>query len=858
MIPVLYEKTEREFTTNGICRLVDCIRCEATEERNGVFEVEFEYPVNGRYFDEITIGRIIYVAHDETNVPQPFDIYKYSATIDGVVTFNASHISYRLGLSVLQPFTASTIVDAFDKIPENVLNGTSFTFWTDKSVTADFEVIYPKNVRETLSGSEGSILDVYGTGEYEFDKWQVKLYLNRGTDTDVQIRYGKNLSDITAEKDDSGTYNAVIPYWHSAETGTTVIASDIIFADGTNSIVEIWTEENDTTITDENREEIEFDCLQLLCSVMDLSGDFTEQPTEEELYNAALAKFTENQPWIASENIDVNFVQLWQTEEYASVAPLQRLFLCDTALVLYADANVIVRKKVIKVVYDALKERYSSMELGTPQATLGESIRNATQTTVMQSATVMMNDAINRASQLITGGLGGYVVINMINDRPAEILVLDNPDIASAVNVLRINQNGIGFSSTGYNGTYGTAWTLDGAFNADYITTGSLSANRIYGGLLQAINGNSSWNLDTGEFVNEGSLSRVSFNGGQVYIYRVGNGGREFAGQIRTTYVTSDDLVGLTISGAEGGFSALSVYTSANHAENVFIANDGEYDGYTERAIISPDCRMASNLYLNGKAYFHTTLSNTLQETMRIEGVTSGFYGSNIPGSALSLRNGFLTIRALNSNSQYERLVSIQGNRNYGSFGYIHFHQAVEFGEAVIRGSLSAQDGYAYGNMAICATQLQVGRIQSIEVIAPATYGMRVLYGIYCDSVVSCDSLTQRSDERLKDFEEWDERYDHILDDIEPKIFSWKKDEKKRKHIGYSAQEVQKVIADLGIDDCGIVNDEDTYLSLTYNDLNLLMLHKQKKKIEALESRIDALERTVEELCRYMNSPQQI
>lgn len=855
MIPVLYEKTERNFTSNGICRLVDCIRCEVTEERNGVFEVEFEYPVNGRYFDEITIGRIIYVAHDETNVPQPFDIYKYSATIDGIVTFYASHISYRLGQSVLQPFTASTIVDAFEKIPENTLNGSTFSYWTDKSVTADFSVIYPKNVRETLSGSEGSILDVYGTGEYEFDKWQVKLYLNRGTDTNVQIRYGKNLSDITAEKDDSGTYNAVIPYWHSAETGTTVIASDIIFADGTNSIVEAWTEENDTTITDENREEIEFDCLQLLCSVMDLSMDFTEQPTEEELYNAALAKFTENQPWIASENIDVNFVQLWQTEEYASVAPLQRLFLCDTALVLYADANVVVRKKVIKVVYDALKERYSSMELGTPQATLGESIRNATQTTVMQSATVMMNDAINRASQLITGGLGGYVVINMINDRPAEILVLDNPDIASAVNVLRINQNGIGFSSTGYNGTYGTAWTLDGTFNADYITTGTLSANRIYGGLLQAINGNSYWNLDSGSFANEGTQTKVVLNGGQIYFYYTEDGETP-VGQIRTT--SASGILGVSVCGAEGSYSALSVYTSNSITQPVFIANDGEYSGYTEKAIIGATCRMTAGLYLNGTAHFHTTLNDTLQETMRMEGVTSGFYGDNIPGSALSLRNGFLTIRALNSNSNYERLVSIQGNRNYGSFGYIHFHREVEFGEAMVFGSSSAQSGYTYGNMMICATQLQVGRSPSISVITPATYGMRVYYGIYCDSSISCDSLTQRSDERLKDFEEWDERYDHILDDIEPKIFSWKKDEKKRKHIGYSAQEVQKVIADLGIDDCGIVNDEDTYLSLTYNDLNLLMLHKQKKKIEALESRIDALERTVEELCRYMNSHQQI
>lgn len=76
MIPVLYDKGEEFFTSNGICRLVDCISCEVTEERNGIFEVEFQYPVNGLHFDEIRLERIIYVTHDETKTPQPFDIYK--------------------------------------------------------------------------------------------------------------------------------------------------------------------------------------------------------------------------------------------------------------------------------------------------------------------------------------------------------------------------------------------------------------------------------------------------------------------------------------------------------------------------------------------------------------------------------------------------------------------------------------------------------------------------------------------------------------------------------------------------------------------------------------------------------------
>ncbi|MDO4527437.1 MAG: hypothetical protein Q4C03_01470, partial [bacterium] len=77
MIPILYEASEREFTSNGLGRLRDCTRCEVTEERNGVYECEFDFPVDGNHFDLIIPGRIILVTHDDTGDTQPFDIYAY-------------------------------------------------------------------------------------------------------------------------------------------------------------------------------------------------------------------------------------------------------------------------------------------------------------------------------------------------------------------------------------------------------------------------------------------------------------------------------------------------------------------------------------------------------------------------------------------------------------------------------------------------------------------------------------------------------------------------------------------------------------------------------------------------------------
>ena len=852
MIPILYDKYETEFETNGICRLIDCITCEATEERNGIYEVEFKYPVDGRHFDEIEIGRIIFASHDETGYPQPFDIYKRSAEIDGIVTFNASHVSYRLGSTILQPFTASTCIEAITKIPDNALDGTRFSFWTDKSVTANFKLQFPQNIRATLSGTTGSILDVYGTGEYEFDKWLVKLYLSRGNDTDITLRYGKNLVDITAESDDSGTYNAAIAYWHSSETGESVIVPTTFVAEGTESKVEQWTDESGTGLTDENGVAIEFDALQLSTYTIDLTEEFIEKPTVSQVETLARKKFASARPWEPDENISVDFIQLWQTEEYANVAPLERLKLCDTALIWYPEAGVTVRKKIVKVVYDALAERYLSMELGTPQATLSETIKGATQLATMTAATSMMQQAVGQATQKIIGGLGGYVVINMIGDRPAEILVLDTPDIASAVNVIRINNAGIGFSQDGYNGTYRTAWTIDGQFNADFITTGTLSANRIYGGIIHALNGGSAWNLETGAFLNVGRDSNVEITGGQFFIRGKTSDESYIGGDIRTVY-DNESLTtgGVALVGLENSYCALDYYTDEGKAHTCFVANGGTYKGYSEDCIIADEARFTDAVHFNASIHFdYPDKSNNRVDMLYIRRALDYW---SFMGVCAYLKSGF-SIVAERSNGVLERVVSINASSTSAAFGHVHFSKNVEFGESEFF-CAAAQSGYDHSHLKLATRQFIIDTDGSHNMMDSTTYGLRVIKGIYTDDKISCTTVTQRSDERLKNFIDWDERYDGLIDAMEPQLYTWKEGTDKSVHVGLSAQKLKKAIEDAGITDSGMVT-EDEYLSIAYTEIPLLMMRKIKKQqetIETLEARIEALERKLEGLCGYMN-----
>lgn len=470
MIPILYEKNETAFTSNGLARLIDCSEAKVTEERNGQYECQFTYPITGRHFEEIQRGRIIGCTHDEQGDIQPFIIYHNTEPIEGQVTFYAHHISYRLNKIAVKPYTAQSCPIALQKILSESINENPFTFWTDKSTVGEQKVEIPKNARNILGGEEGSILDVYGGGEYEFDKFSVKLYARRGTDTDVQIRYGKNLSEFNNDTNETDVYNAIIPYWFGNDSNT---ESTILVA-----LPEWIISSSESVYTD------------LTYAVpLDMTSEFQEKPSIADLRVAATAWLASSDAWLPAQTIKISFVQLWQTEEYADVAPLERVRLCDTVEVIHPRYNLSARVKVVKVVYDVLLDRYESMELGEPSATLGATIAKSmdavTRAEMRKSNADMqgaMQQAIDAATALITGANGGYVVINYnANGKPIEILVTDNEDLEQAVNVWRWNMNGIGYSSTGYNGTYTTAWTIDGAFNADFITTGHLAAALITG-----------------------------------------------------------------------------------------------------------------------------------------------------------------------------------------------------------------------------------------------------------------------------------------------------------------------------------------------------------------------------------------
>jgi hypothetical protein len=213
---------------------------------------------------------------------------------------------------------------------------------------------------------------------------------------------------------------------------------------------------------------------------------------------AANAYMVVNNIGVPKVSIEVSFVQLSQTEEYKDIAPLETVGLCDYVHIYFEKLGVSATAKVVRTEYDTLLDRYNKIELGDAKSTFGDTIINAIQSTSDDKVSFTeLDNAVQRATSLITGNSGGYVrFVYNADGFPEEIVVMDTDSIDTAEKVWRWNKSGLGYSSTGYDGTYALAMTQDGAIVADFITTGTLSANRVRAGQITSVNGTLVIDLD--------------------------------------------------------------------------------------------------------------------------------------------------------------------------------------------------------------------------------------------------------------------------------------------------------------------------------------------------------------------------
>ncbi|EFT93916.1 phage tail spike protein [Enterococcus faecalis] len=458
---ILHDKKNNNWNSLGIGPLQDAINPLSTRERNGIYDMTFQYPVVGKLFHELKVGRWIVADAGPTLIAksQRFEIAQITKPIKGIVTVYCEHYRYKLLRTMVKigsKYSNISAQTALNQLRSQMEPKSDFTFYSDVGTTSSIDFTDPakyKNAQEVLGGVAGSILDNFG-GEYLFNNNQVRLLAKAGTDTNVVIAYGKNLTDINQEESIENTYTSIYG-WAKIGNGDDekVITLPEIYID--SDYVSNYTERR----------------IQMV--------DFSDkEPKDVEALRGMVKSFIKsNNVGIPRVSIKASYVDLASSVSDEQLKSLEVVDLCDWVTVAFNQLNINTTAQIVKTVWNISLDRYESIELGEARTDFAKVIEDSkTDTEDMKDKIDWLEQAQKEASDIIRNPGKGHVLIYPSISDPQELLIIDTLNINTAREVWRWNAGGLGFSKTGYNGTYELAFTKDGSIVADRVNVGTLRA----------------------------------------------------------------------------------------------------------------------------------------------------------------------------------------------------------------------------------------------------------------------------------------------------------------------------------------------------------------------------------------------
>lgn len=350
MIPTLYDKTGN----NKIGDLNDCIECLVEEERNGIFELTMVYPANSSILESIVYDNIIVADANDYLKSQKFRVYNTRKLMANRIEICARHISFDLVHDWVD------VISIENQSCEYALNIIFKNSQFSKHFKGHSDIINAQNFKvnkvtclEAIGGTSGSIIDTYGTGaEILRDNTDIHVLNRRGLDNDVTIEYRKNLTGLEVDEDTTDLVTRIMPY--------------AIYTNSNNEEVEVRGDFiNSPLINNYAHPYVKY---------IDYSEEFEdgEVPTKTKLNDLATKEYTINKIDIPKCNYKIEFIPLSKCAGYEGLE--DHINLCDVVTVKDSRYNIDTQAKVIKVVFDVLRGRYDSMELGEPRTTLGDII----------------------------------------------------------------------------------------------------------------------------------------------------------------------------------------------------------------------------------------------------------------------------------------------------------------------------------------------------------------------------------------------------------------------------------------------------------------------------------------------------
>ncbi|EFM82175.1 peptidase, M23 family [Enterococcus faecalis TX4248] len=514
MIPVIFKPGEKDFTTNGLGRLIDATRCEITEEANGKYELEMDYPAISRFSDYFENGYQIKAKPNDLEEYHIFEIKQtFKDTFTNSIVIYAQSRTYKLGNRQVRLVTVDNRngAEAMRLIEQNMDEPCDIKLYSDIN-TASSTVFEARNVLNCIAGEQGSLLQYWG-GEIKREPFKLSLLRRRGRDNVGTVRYGKDLKGLTIKFDWQSIVTKVLPFaeLQSGADGTSQrIYGDAVKSEYINKYPDVYAQYVQFT---------EDQGVKDSSSLNKVAGKYFTT-----LYPGS------DKPKVS---IELEIEKLTDSEEAKEFAKMRNYNLFDTFTVYHKFYDIDIQTKVTGIVYDALAEKTIKITAGDIQVAFykqqSHDFQEAIKTLTKKD---YMSNFIDYITDLINGVKGGSI-LQYPKNRPHTLYFMDTDSTDTAKNVIAINNQGIGFSTTGWKGPFRNAWTIDGILNADFIRAGKIRSDifetsfNAYGDILRLVNGAlQAWNGKTK--IMELTRKGMGFWDGSSHVGNMGTKGNPF------------------------------------------------------------------------------------------------------------------------------------------------------------------------------------------------------------------------------------------------------------------------------------------------------------------------------------------
>ena len=526
----VYESTETLFNNNGL-KILHPLKAEIYIEDNGEYYIEIEAKMEDReYLEEGMIVR----ANTRWG-EQGFRLTNPKRK-NNRITVKGNHLwkdssKYVIVNSYIDNRDCN---DALDHINNSCDSRTPFNTISNISRLNSTRIVR-KSLEEAIA-----VLSEKWNGHIYRDNWTIGIMDRLGSDRGITIKYGKNSKTIEAKEDWDKVVTKMLPVGYDGITLPELyLESDIQYDIPYTKVVKFDQDIDQEPYKDEEG---------------NLDEEAYKEALREDLRNQATAYLVENQYFKCNYKVKA---------EINGVVDLG-----DTIVVEHEKLGINITTNVIALRYDCIRDKYIEVEFGNFTSKLKDLIKKINSDTIEEITQanevvkVKLEDELNSATSKIWGKLGDSYVIYEGN----RILVVDRLPKETATNVMMINAEGIGFSNTGINGTFSSAWLIDGTLDMQNINVINMTASLVKGGTFKV-----------GARVNEA---------GRIEIYNVAN-----------VLIGTFDENGICIYGTDGSRVIINPdefagYDSQNN--KIFWMNGDEF--HMKKSVVEEEITIASKL----------------------------------------------------------------------------------------------------------------------------------------------------------------------------------------------------------------------------------------------------------------------